>query len=400
MQNCRSLPTDFQAVRGVPPWQNDSEFPDAPRESAWGYRRWNRDIGCSQTDLIDALNKDIWHSIQLVWTPERSQLLPPQEFDSLSPACRHRQITATARNFSFLLIIFLVVETLLLASLFKSPDGPGRVIVILGLLAMFGFLAEGAFSYWRTRTYTSRFVADLAENVRFHSWLSLQKKTWMYALPMALIVVWIAQRLVDAGADEAISPSLHTAALMKAGVRDGEWWRLLTAPFLHLSLIHLLGNAGMLMLLSRILEPVAVRGLVPVLTTAGFVIGGLFSVAFEPNNSAGASGAVLAMLGFLVVFNWVNRHVLPRAFVRWLPIAIGIQFTLDFFLADRIDTSAHLGGFIAGVLIAFLSRSPMREHELAPRPLTRIGQACGLLFFASAALTLLKLSGATTPILG
>ena len=136
-------------------------------------------------------------------------------------------------------------------------------------------------------------------------------------------------------------------------VAAGEVWRLFTAMFLHIGVIHLLFNLYALNSLGPLVE--AYFG--HLRFTAIYLIGGLFgslaSYAFSPAPSAGASGAVFALAGAITVyflkyrenFGARGRAILNNMFVV---IAINLVFGLS---QSGIDNWGHIGGLVGGALV-------------------------------------------------
>lgn len=166
-------------------------------------------------------------------------------------------------------------------------------------------------------------------------------------------------------------------------VEAGEWYRLLTANFLHLNLLHIYFNGfGLLvlgLLLERLLGPW--RFLTIYLTTAA---AGAATSAWASGAvmSVGASTAVFGLLGALGYVNWRFRSDLPGGFaqpLRWWVIILGINTLLPV-LVPVIDWAAHAGGFAAGVLV---TAAVCREHGGLELPrATGAGLRCATLAIA------------------
>ncbi len=98
-------------------------------------------------------------------------------------------------------------------------------------------------------------------------------------------------------------------------VASGETWRMFTAMFLHIGLIHLAVNAYSLYILGNVLE----REVGRVRFLALYVLSGLFASAasyyFSPLNSvsAGASGAIFGIFGAVFAINYRRRHTAQGA---------------------------------------------------------------------------------------
>ncbi|WP_431883045.1 rhomboid family intramembrane serine protease [Micromonospora gifhornensis] len=143
------------------------------------------------------------------------------------------------------------------------------------------------------------------------------------------------------------------------GVAEGQWYRLVTAMFLHYGILHLLLNMWALWVLGQSLE--AVLGPLRFATLyfiAGF--GGNVAVyVFSPPNqmSAGASTAIFGL--FAAIFVIMRR--LGRDTSAILPIlVINLIFT---FTVPQISIAGHLGGLVFGGLMALVLAYAPRSHR-------------------------------------
>jgi membrane associated rhomboid family serine protease len=143
------------------------------------------------------------------------------------------------------------------------------------------------------------------------------------------------------------------------GVADGEYYRLLTAAFMHGGYLHIAMNMYALYLFGPPLE--AALGRLRFLTVylVAAVGGTAVSYAFSSpdQRSLGASGAVFGLLGAFFV---VNRRLGRET--SGLLVLLAINFAFGF-VAQGIDWRAHLGGLIAGGLtaLAFAYAPPSRR---------------------------------------
>lgn len=132
------------------------------------------------------------------------------------------------------------------------------------------------------------------------------------------------------------------------GVADGEVYRLLTSAFLHGGLLHLLLNMYAIYLFGPQIEAALGRLRFIALYLVSALGGSALSYAFAAPNqpSLGASGAVFGLLGaFLVVSRKLRRDTTS------VMVLLAINFAYGF-LVPRVDWRAHLGGLIAGALVA------------------------------------------------
>jgi len=139
-------------------------------------------------------------------------------------------------------------------------------------------------------------------------------------------------------------------------IQAGEWWRALTAAFLHGGFLHILFNMYFLYLFGPRLEQqigsVSFTGIY-LASAAG---GSLATYAFGPANSLsiGASGALFGLFGAWMYAAFRQRgSAAGRAMFNQLGLILLINMALPLYLPE-IDWRAHLGGLTTGIVIAFL----------------------------------------------
>lgn len=138
----------------------------------------------------------------------------------------------------------------------------------------------------------------------------------------------------------------------------GQQWRLLTYILLHGGLIHLGLNMWALWNVGRHAEMIYGSGRMSFVYVVAGVAGGIASTVLRPGYavSVGASGAILGLMGALVYF----ALALPGRRVDWRALLgpVGINLVFGFFLGGLVDNYAHVGGFVGGLLAAFLAGIP------------------------------------------
>lgn len=159
-----------------------------------------------------------------------------------------------------------------------------------------------------------------------------------------------AQDILHWGANRGVNEILY-----------GQWWRLLTATFVHVGIVHIGTNMWCLWNLGLLGEPLLGGfGVIAVYVLTG-VAGNLLSTAANPLIvGAGASGAVFGIAGILIMLLNSPHLPFPRAELRRLRrsviyfavinLAIGAS-TLLYAGGIKIDNMAHLGGFLSGLAI-------------------------------------------------
>jgi rhomboid protease GluP len=145
----------------------------------------------------------------------------------------------------------------------------------------------------------------------------------------------------------------------------GQWWRLVTATFVHIGIIHIATNMWCLWNLGLLGEPlVGPVGLCVIYLLTG-IAGNLLSLVINVisrNNEtvgAGASGAVFGIAGILIVL--LSNHKLPipwselkrlrRSVIQFSLLNLVIGIGANFSSIVNIDNFAHLGGFLSGLAL-------------------------------------------------
>lgn len=153
----------------------------------------------------------------------------------------------------------------------------------------------------------------------------------------------------------------------QGGVADGEYYRLLTAAFLHAGTFHLLMNMFALAQLGPVLESALGRLRFTALYVLSALGGSVLSYLLSPPGQygVGASGAIFGLFGaYYVVVRRLGGET--RSIVVLLVINLVITFTFPI-----IDWRAHLGGLAIGAAVAaafaYAPRGPRRDrlHVLA-----------------------------------
>jgi rhomboid protease GluP len=168
-------------------------------------------------------------------------------------------------------------------------------------------------------------------------------------------------------AKEPSIPQLIHYGATNAGyiILGHQWWRLLTATFVHVGLLHIATNMWCLWNLGLLGEPLlGPVGLVAVYLITG-IAGNLLSlcsnVFFRDYTSvgAGASGAVFGIAGILIVLLSNKRLPIPafelnrlrRSVIQFAVLNLIIGIGANFTSIVRIDNHAHIGGFLSGLAL-------------------------------------------------
>ncbi|WP_461207689.1 rhomboid family intramembrane serine protease [Clostridium sp. DL1XJH146] len=135
-------------------------------------------------------------------------------------------------------------------------------------------------------------------------------------------------------------------------IEKGQYYRLITAAFLHGGILHLLVNMYALRALGPLVERVYGRNKFIAIYFVAGIVGNIFSYSFVHNSlSVGASGAIFGLLGATLIYAYKMRSKIGTGFVYNIISVIILNVVIGFTLPN-IDTFGHLGGFVGGTLIA------------------------------------------------
>ncbi|MFT4200422.1 rhomboid family intramembrane serine protease [Gordonia sp. (in: high G+C Gram-positive bacteria)] len=129
-------------------------------------------------------------------------------------------------------------------------------------------------------------------------------------------------------------------------VRLGEYWRLLTSGFLHLSLIHIGVNMISLYILGMVIEPILGKARYLLVYLTALFGGSAAVVALTPahQETAGASGAIYGLMGAMLVIV-LKLKAPPGQVIAIIVVNLVISFSVP-----GISLYGHLGGLLFGTL--------------------------------------------------
>lgn len=148
----------------------------------------------------------------------------------------------------------------------------------------------------------------------------------------------------------------HGAMYVPLVVKNGEYYRLLTAVFMHFGISHLLNNMLIQLVLGDNLERALGRMKYLVFYLICGVGANVFSMTISLNDyeqavSAGASGAILGVVGGLLYVVIRNRGRLEDLSTNQLVMFVVCSLYLGF-TSTGVDNAAHVGGLILGFILA------------------------------------------------
>jgi rhomboid protease GluP len=209
-----------------------------------------------------------------------------------------------------------------------------------------------------------------------------------YTLIAINVVVFVLRTLSLTMDQDLLVWGVNNGALV---FQQGEWYRLLSAMFLHSgiyaadgsfrlqSAAHILFNMWTLYAVGLSLERMFGHWRFLIVYLLGGLLGSILSAFLGGSDvfSVGASGAVFAILGAEFVFFYQHRKLMGAAGQerrRTLLIFLGMNFAVGLLsnlpgAAVSIDNWGHLGGLLGGVVLAWFI-SPvfnLRAHPERPQ---------------------------------
>ena len=172
--------------------------------------------------------------------------------------------------------------------------------------------------------------------------------------------------LLGGGAGTDSSSLTDDGGVSQATVAAGEYWRLITAGFLHAGPFHLLTNMLALWILGSMIEPALGKWRFALVYFVSLLCGSFGALLLSPDSlTVGASGAVFGLMGAAAI---VARNRGFSLMESGLGIWIGLNLLITFTIPN-ISIGGHIGGLVGGSVAAFLLlelRERARLPDIAP----------------------------------
>ena len=209
----------------------------------------------------------------------------------------------------------------------------------------------------------------LSERAMFYLWLQTARPPRLAVLVFGSlgIVAGIGQFLLqrDLGGFDLL---ITKYGFYYPSVRDGEWWRIISVPMFHGSLVHFLVNFSLLVSIVPI-----IWGMVgPVVTVGVFIVasfvGGFGQMFLGLDKSAdatlGASGGIFGLLGFIIAMNFLRDSMLPKGFGISLSGIAFLSIVGAEVLPGNVATASHIVGLVSGGALAFFWKNRLDVSEI------------------------------------
>jgi rhomboid protease GluP len=158
-------------------------------------------------------------------------------------------------------------------------------------------------------------------------------------------------------------------ASLPAPYMHGQWWRLITAGFLHGGIFHILMNSWVLFDLGAEVEQLYGTSRLIVFYFVSTITGFWTSSHLGFHSSVGSSAGIFGLIGAMLAFGVSDRSALgsmvKSLYMRWVIYGLVLSFL------PGVDFWAHVGGLSGGFITGWLASTP-RARLMWKEPLLRV----------------------------
>lgn len=171
----------------------------------------------------------------------------------------------------------------------------------------------------------------------------------------AAMVIW-SGRVISFDSETLIAAGAQVSGFGAPLTR----WRWVTAAFVHVNLLHIFMNMWVLAQIGVLSERALGRGLLAAAYILTGTIGNVVSATRAnlggvPTISAGASGAIMGLIGMAATFAWLSgQRGVAKALAFNVLFILGVGISMSARGISLVDNAAHIGGLIAGVILGLV----------------------------------------------
>jgi membrane associated rhomboid family serine protease len=186
---------------------------------------------------------------------------------------------------------------------------------------------------------------------KVHTMRSMTNEPRLTYILIAINVIAGIGAMSGGGVGSAGGTLVDNGGLSQHFIQEGEYYRLVTAGFLHAGLFHLLTNMLSLWILGSMIEPAIGSWRFALIYFVSLLCGSLGALLLSPDSlTVGASGAIFGLLAAAAVVAW-NRgfNLMESGLGLWIGLNLLITFTIP-----NISIGGHIGGLIGGAIVTLL----------------------------------------------
>ncbi len=155
------------------------------------------------------------------------------------------------------------------------------------------------------------------------------------------------------GGNQPFGPLVAAGQIVPSLIQAGQWWRIVTAGFIHYGILHILLNSYALFQVGILVEYIYGSARFLVIYLVALVAGGVTAYFWTIGSdvaTAGASGAIMGVFGAMGVLGFKIPHARgPLLQSALFPIVLTLGNGL---VNAGVSTADHIGGLVGGVLVA------------------------------------------------
>ncbi len=178
-----------------------------------------------------------------------------------------------------------------------------------------------------------------------------------------LFVAMMISQSQTSGTGVGLDFDRRTLEVFGGSFRGGDWWRLITAGFLHGGVLHILMNSWVLFDLGPQVDEAfgTPRYLVLYLVASvtGFLASSYWTQALSVGASAGICGLIGAMIALHTRDGSAYASAMRRQYIQWV-----IYLLIFGFVVPNVDNAAHVGGLAGGFALAFVIGTPRHSEAV------------------------------------
>lgn len=194
----------------------------------------------------------------------------------------------------------------------------------------------------------------------------LKENTATVILIAANVLVFIILAIIGNTQDVEFMYS-HGAMSAYGAMAEKEYWRFFTSMFLHFGPDHLLNNMLLLAVSSSYVEPELGHARFSLIYVVSGILGSIISCVYmiykaSYSVSAGASGAIFGIVGALLYIVLIHKGSFSGIKLKGMILSVFLMLFLGI-TSTGVDNAAHIGGFVAGFLVATLTGLRRKKRE-------------------------------------
>lgn len=166
---------------------------------------------------------------------------------------------------------------------------------------------------------------------------------------MYVITAYLSGSIIDS--DTVVL--IYLGAKHNALIAGGQYYRLITAMFLHGGIVHIALNMYALKSIGPLIENMYGKLKFTLIYFVSGITSSIFSYYFSSSISVGASGAIFGLMGAALILGIKIRYKVGREFLNSILQVIIINLIIGFSISN-VDNFGHLGGLIGGLTITSL----------------------------------------------